>query len=69
MSKLHKSTHWLSCRHQIARNGYDYQMPCDIIKTMPDGRLKILVYGYRVWGGDNTRIRYVQPDRVSIRNQ
>lgn len=67
MSSLHHSTHWLKCSHQIAQNGYDYRMACDIIKKMKDGRLKIRVYGNRVWGGNNSRIRYVNPWRVSVR--
>lgn len=58
--------HRLRCRHQIGANGFDYQMPCEILKTMPDGRLKIQVFGDRYWKGRRhvSRIRYVHAFRV-----
>ena len=64
MPKLHNSTHWLKCRQQICANGYDYHMACNILKKMPDGRLKVEVFGNRCWGGSRSRIRYVWPHRV-----
>jgi len=64
---LHPSTHWLTCRHQICRNGFDYQMPCDVLKEMPGGRVKVRVYGNRYWGGSRSRIRYVSKYRVKER--
>ena len=64
---LRDSTHWLRCRHQICRNGYDYLMPCNILNVMSSGRLKIEVFGNRAWGGNSRRIRYVPSYRVTIR--
>lgn len=66
---LHESTHWLKCRHQICRNGFNYLMPCNILKNMPGGRLKVEVFGNRAWGGNNRKIRYVSKWKVAIRNE
>ena len=63
--------HYLCNDCTIKRNSYnsrsrtEYTMPCKILKKMPDGRLKILVFGER-WNRDNpkTRIRYVHPYRI-----
>lgn len=64
---LHESTHWLKCRHQIGRNGYDYYMPCNVLKNMSGGKLKIEVFGFMAKGGNGRRIRYVYKYRVRIR--
>ena len=60
-------TQKLSCRHSIGTHGMNYNMDCIPLKKMPDGRLKILVFGERYWKGhDNKkRIRYVNSFRVS----
>lgn len=57
----------LSCRHAIGTHGKNYTMDCIPLKEMPDGRLKILVFGNRYWKGhDNKKqIRYVKSYRVS----
>lgn len=62
MSSYSEAKHFLGCRHQIGQNGFDYSMPCDILKTMPDGRLKVRVWGDRYWSRDKhkNRIRYVE---------
>ena len=64
---LHPSSHWLQCGHYIGGNGFDYSMPCDVLKDMPGGRVKIRVYGNRYWGGSSARIRYVSKWRVRVR--
>jgi len=60
--------HVLWCRHAIGKNGRDYEMRCEILKTMPDGRLKIRVFGERYWWDRRhvSRIRYVDSNRVSV---
>lgn len=40
------ATHQLICQH-ICRWTKTYVMPCHILKTLPDGRLKVLVFGER----------------------
>ena len=42
-----QATHELKCRHQIARNGYNYTMPCIIIGKTKSNKLKIIVFGDR----------------------
>lgn len=41
-------------------------MPCVLLKTMPDGRVKIRVFGDRDWKNTQhlSRIRYVSANRV-----
>lgn len=56
---LLKCTHVLNSKSRIR-----YLMYCDIIKQMPDGRLKIKVYGERYCSVDGEKIRYVDAGRV-----
>lgn len=58
------ATHLLSCRHCLGKNITNYEMRCIPLKAMPDGRLKILVFGDLFWGGENKKIRYVSANRV-----
>lgn len=60
--------HYLECAHQIGISRKVYYMRCEVLKAMPDGRLKVRVYGDRNWRGyeDKSRIRYVQPNRVRV---
>lgn len=60
------ATHELLCRHCVGKNCRDYTMPCNILKSMPDGRLKVQVFGDRYWirGLDKVSVRYVDRDRV-----
>ena len=60
------ATHKLMCRHVIGPNGRTYYMRCHVLKTMSDGRLKLLVHGDRYWRErrDVMRVRYVEPHRV-----
>lgn len=61
------ATHHLECRH-CCRWTKVYRMKCHVIKTMPDGRLKVLVFGERNWKDRDhvQRVRYVEADRVTI---
>lgn len=62
------ATHELLCSHAIGRRAVShYCMRCHVLKVMPDGRLKVRVYGERNWKGkeDKWRIRYVDSDRVT----
>lgn len=67
--KADNATHWLSCTHSLnSRSKIHYRMPCHILKTMPDGRLKVLVFGERYRGSlDKSRTRYVPAYRVAVR--
>jgi len=61
-----KATHLLECSHCIGSNCKQFDMRCSIVKTMPDGRLKIVVFGELYWKGkdEKKRIRYVEAWRV-----
>lgn len=61
----------LRCRHCIGPNCKDYVMPCHVIKSMGDGRVKVRVFGDRNWKGhdEKSRIRYVAAHRVKLRSQ
>lgn len=61
-----ETTHLLKCRHQIGANGFDYTMPCNILKKIPGGRLKIEVFGDRYWKDNSGKrsVRYVYCFRV-----
>lgn len=63
---------YLNCLHQLNhKSEINYQMFCNILKTMPDGRLKIEVFGYRYFirkeSINRSYIRYVDADRVVSR--
>ena len=62
-------THKLSCSHAIGTHRMNYTMDCIPLKEMPDGRLKVLVFGDRYWKGndDKKKIRYVKSHRVSAK--
>ncbi|MEF2048320.1 hypothetical protein V3399_30775 [Pseudomonas aeruginosa] len=59
------ATHRLICHH-VCRWTKIYAMPCHVLKAMPDGRLKVLVFGDRYWKEREqaSRIRYVEACRV-----
>lgn len=59
-----KGVHFLKCKHCIGRNTTYYAMYCDVIKEMPDGRIKLKVYGDRYWHTDSVKYRYVESWRV-----
>lgn len=58
--------HFLRCKHAIGSNSVTrYLMYCNFIKSMPDGRLKICVFGERYnSGAEKSYIRYVPARRV-----
>jgi len=57
------ATHKLLCRHQIGRNGYDYYMPCHVLKSKSK-KIKIVVFGNRAMRSNRHRIRYVDKSRI-----
>lgn len=59
------ATHHLICKH-VCNWDKTYAMRCHVLKSMPDGRLKVLVFGERNWKGmeHKSRVRYVEPGRV-----
>lgn len=59
------ATHHLICRH-VCRWTKTYAMRCHILKAMPDGRLKVLVFGDRNWKDRDhmSRVRYVAAGKV-----
>ncbi|HAT2580406.1 TPA: hypothetical protein I8273_004382 [Aeromonas hydrophila] len=62
------ATHYLRCRHVLGHGVTNYRMRCHVIKTMPDGRLKVQVYGERYWNDERrkkSKIRYVEAARVT----
>ncbi|XAI95231.1 hypothetical protein [Leptolyngbya phage Lbo-JY16] len=63
----HNATHKLWCRHCIGQSCRDYAMRAHILKTMPDGRKKVLAFG-GMWKGmeEVQRVRYVQPDALEL---
>ncbi len=72
MSDLNRdnATHLLACVHAIGDSRKGYMMRCHIVKEMPDGRLKIRVYGERYWNderNDKVSLRYVKANRVRVR--
>lgn len=57
--------HLLKCTHSLnSKSKIHYLMYCDVIKDMPDGRLKIKVYGERHLSVDGEKIRYVDARKV-----
>lgn len=64
---ISQATHRLRCRQVVGRGlGYDYTMPCIVVKKTKRGRLKIIVFGSRYWKHKEhiKQIRYVWPCRV-----
>lgn len=61
------ATHLLQCRHSFGRGNTYYKMRCHVLKTMPDGRLKVRVYGNRYWKDTDhiVNVRYVESSRVT----
>lgn len=64
------ATHLLACVHAIGPSRKAYLMPCHILKVMPDGRLKLRVYGERYWKDDRkdkVNVRYVKANYVRVK--
>jgi hypothetical protein len=61
------ATHLLICKHNIGRNGYQYEMPCHVLSgRLPSGKVKVRVWGSRNWIGYDhvSRVRYVWPHKI-----
>jgi hypothetical protein len=57
--------HFLKCTHSLnSKSKIHYLMYCNVLKAMPDGRLKIKVYGERYRSIAGEKIRYVDADQV-----
>lgn len=68
-AKTHgNATHLLECRHCIGQSCKTYLLRCHVLKTMADGRLKVLVFG-NMWKGSELvqRVRYVENWKVSVK--
>ncbi len=66
------ATHLLACAHAIGAARKVYLMPCHVLKVMPDGRLKLQVYGERHWNDerrDKVTVRYVEASRVRLKGR
>lgn len=63
----HNATHKLWCRHCIGQSCRNYALRAHILKDMPDGRKKVIAFGGKFKGMENTqRVRYVQPDSLQL---
>lgn len=64
------ATHELACSHCCRWEKF-YMMPCHVLKEMPGGRLKVLVFGERNWKDREhiSKVRYVDAHRVHVRRQ
>lgn len=57
--------HLLECTHSFnSKSKKYYLMYCDVLKKMPNARLKIRVYGRLYKSTQGERIRYVDADQV-----
>lgn len=70
------TTHFLKCSHINGKSRVDYLMRCHVLKTMLDGRKKVLVFGDRFWRLDQppkteikSRERYVESYRVIAKSE
>lgn len=59
----------LKCVHFYGRGGTEYLMPCDVLKAMPNQRLKVRVFGNRFFKDDTSRVRYVDSHRVILKSE
>ena len=58
-------THYLTCIHTLNSHSHiDFLMYCNILKKMPNGRLKIRMFGYRWSNVKGEKIRYIDSCRV-----
>lgn len=59
------ATHKLWCKHCVGKSCYDYAMRAHILKTMPDGRKKVLAFG-GMWKNMEKvqRVRYVEAHKL-----
>jgi hypothetical protein len=59
-------THYLQCSHCVGRNRNIYYMKCNILKRLPNGKLKLEVFGQRDWKNKEhiKQTRYTEANRV-----
>lgn len=59
--------HLLACSHVLGGNRKNFRMRCERLSDMPDGRVKVRVFGRLYWKGTEHihRIRYVEAWRVT----
>lgn len=58
------ATHGLKCAHSLGGNTKVYYMFCIPLEMTRTRKQKVIVFGNLFWGGDNHRIRYVDPGRI-----
>lgn len=58
-------THYLECSHCFGPHRRRYWMKCHALGLTKGGKMKVQVYGRLYWGGEESRIRYVDPVSVS----
>ncbi|NBH76365.1 hypothetical protein D3Z29_10885 [Rodentibacter pneumotropicus] len=62
--------YYLKCVHSLnSLSQIDFLMHCNVLKKMPDGRLKIKVFGYRWSHSIGKKIRYVDSFRIVSANK
>jgi hypothetical protein len=55
----------LCCNKGLGRAYWAYTQPCEVLKDMGDGRLKVRTWGYQTaWYYPESRIRYVAKNQV-----
>lgn len=55
----------LHCHKGLGRAYWSYFQPCEVLKDMGDGRLKVRTWGYQTdWHYPESRIKYVAKSRV-----
>ena len=60
-----KVTHKVKCTHVVFGSTHIYYRPCNVLKEMPDGRLKVEVFSlYHLTDGAGSYVRYVEAERV-----
>ncbi|HID9812564.1 TPA: hypothetical protein ACXI4M_003893 [Pseudomonas aeruginosa] len=64
---IENAKHLLRCSHVLGSNRREFHMRAELLGTMPDGRLKLRVFGRLFWKNTEhiSRIRYVEAWRVS----
>jgi hypothetical protein len=65
---ISSANHLLKCSMVIPGKTVTHYMKCYLMKDMPDGRKKVVVFGTMYDGeqGQKKRVRYVPADRVTI---
>lgn len=69
MNTYENAAYLLENRHCIGQSCRTYLLRCHVLKTMPDGRLEVEVFG-NMWKGNEAihRTRYVEAYKVQLRS-